>query len=246
MKAKHSGAAGLLVILLVAGLLYYSGAGTLVVARLQGLGGGCYAMMNRVGFTGGGRVCDGVARGVDMAVEAGATVVAGVREMLHGTGTRMEGAAQEVFARLHVDAELADLTSPAKKLQAMMGDVPYLADASASAKERLQLSLDQFVIGQQYLQQAAPEKAAPWFQQSARQPGGYGVLSQMTLGDMYSAGNGVDQNPAAARYYYTQAQHSLATLQGDPSSSAQTLLHNLPMDSAALTQQLQQRIQSLR
>lgn len=225
--------------------LYYSGAGSWLMGRTRELGGGCYALMGRVGFQSGQGVCDGIARGVDYVADAASTLAGRVRDAVHGTGMRMEGTAQEVFARLHIQGDLAAFTSPAKRLQAMIEQTPTLADARASAAEKLQLSLDQFVIGQQYMQQAAPEKAAVWFQESARQPGGYGVLSQLTLGDMYSAGHGVGQSNEAARYYYAQAQRSLATLEADSSDAAQTLLANLPADTKSLRQQLSQRLQQL-
>lgn len=239
-------------LLIIVAILYFTGAGRWLWERVKTLDQSCYAMLNEMGTGRGGEICDAITAIVGKIDETFSNGVASIKNRLD-TGSQqpiaqMEEYTRGVFARISGgDGSLASLTSPADQLMDMMHSNPQLVSAAASAKDRLRTALDQFVIGQQYLQQNSPGEAQEWFQQSAQQPGGYGILSQLTLGDMYRSGTyGFEKNPEAATHYYQQAGQSLALLQQSNSPQAKQLLQNLPSSPPDLSAQINQMVEQLK
>jgi len=242
MVGRRSGF-GLTGIVLVIGLLYFSGAGTWLWNRTKELDTSCYDLLNEVGFQAGGKVCDGISYAIDKIGDAASAVKS--RFSSNSSVEQLEAYRQDLFMRISQTNALAKLASSGDQLESMMREQPQLAGAAATAKDRMRTALDQFVIGQR-LKEASPARAVTWFQQSAGQEGGYGVLSQLTLGDMYRTGDGVSANPQAARGYYEKAKYSLQELQNSNAPEAQAMLNNLPTNANDLTRQLNQRIAELR
>lgn len=252
MARRRNSGISLTGILLIGGILYFTGAGTWLWNQTKELDTACYGALQEMGVSMGTPVCDELSR-LLAKMEGGAS----------GMGTSLRGAvdkgkirasadlqqfANGVFARMGGNAsQLAGLTSSANRLRDMMSQQPIVLPAATDAQQRMQMALDQYVIGQHYLQGSSVTTALPWFNRSAQQPGGYGILSQLALGDMYRNGSyGVPKDSRSAQYYYQQAQQSLTSLQQTPAPEAQQLLKSLPADPATLNRQLDETVRRLR
>lgn len=236
---------GLTGILIIGAVLYYTGAFGWLWGRVKELGGACYSLMDRTGTTLGTPLCDGITRIITQLDENATGLLGNLGERITG-GSDIGQYAQGLFERITPgNSTLAGLVSPGDKLQEMMDGSPELSSMTSGAHDRLQAALDQFVIGQHYLQDASPSKAVPWFKESAEQPGGYGVLSQLTLGDMYKNGNGVAQDSGAASSYYQQAIASISSLQASNSPQAGQLLGSLPAQPEQMKAALQEQMRQL-
>lgn len=251
-RRRRRGGFSLTGILIIGALLYFTGAGAWLWARIQQLPEGCYALLNEIGTAVGQPVCDGLARGLSSVGDGTSGLMDRIKDKVgSGTGNavaNMEDYANELFARVGgSNNSLAGLTSSGSRLQEMMGQQPIVLPSIADSGERLRMALDQFVIGQHYLQGAQTAQALPWLQRSAQQPGGYGVLSQLTLGDMYrNGGYGVSANPAISRQYYENAYRSITELQTNGGRDASQLLGSLPSNPDVLKAQLQEQLARMR
>jgi hypothetical protein len=239
-------------LIIIIAILYFTGAGSWMWERVKTLDDSCYAALSEMGTNSGGQVCEGITAVVS-AIDDGVSGMLDKIRMRFGSETQqrfsaLEDYTRDLFARVsNGNGSLAGLTSSGERLSAMMQSRPQLVSAASSAKERLRTALDQFVIGQRYLQGNSPAVAKEWFEQSAAQPGGYGVLSQLTLGDMYRSGSyGFAQNPQAASGYYQQAGQSLQLLQQSNSPQARQLLKSLPDSPDQLGAKIQQMVQQLK
>lgn len=239
-------------ILIIAALLYFTGAGAWLWARIQQLPEGCYALLSEIGTSAGQPVCDGLAQGLSSVGDGTSGVMDRIKNTM-GSGTdnavaNMEEYANGLFARVGgSESSLSGLTSSGSRLREMMDQQPIVLPSIADSGQRLRMALDQFVIGQHYLQGPQPAKALPWLQRSAQQPGGYGVLSQLTLGDMYrNGGYGVGANTNVSRQYYEGAYRSISELQTNGGGEAQQLLNSLPTAPEQLKAQLQQQLQRMK
>lgn len=251
-RRRRRGGLSLTGILIIGALLYFTGAGAWLWARTKQLPAACYATLSEIGTSMGQSGCDALARGLN-SVDDGTT---GMMERIKskvGTGTgqavsNMEDYADGLFARVSGgNSALSGLTSSGSRLREMMGQQPIVLPSIADSGERLRMALDQFVIGQHYLQGGQASQALQWLQRSAAQPGGYGVLSQLTLGDMYNKGGyGVGANSNAARHYYEGAYRSIDALQVNGGRDAKQLLASLPAQPEQLKAQLQAQLQRMK
>lgn len=239
---------GLLGLVVIAGLLYFTGAGAWLWERTKQLPAACYEALSGMGSA--ASVCDALGSGIGALDHAGSSVSNTVKGWL-GMATDQAGSGLSQFSQQLLapfgNGGLGRSISGGDALNALMQRGPLQLPDSARASEQLRMALDQFVIGQQQLQGGETKQALPWFQQSAQQPGGYGVLSQLTLGDLYRTGNhGVGVNPSASAHYYEMAQASIQSLQGSNAPEAKQLLGGLPAEPGVLTQQIVQIVQSLK
>lgn len=249
-RAPGIGLTGLLVIIAI---LYFTGAGAWLWERMRNLEFNCYDGLAAMGTSMGSGFCEGMG---DLIASIDETA-AGMIETVEGWFSDnvpyeaqqriddMQQFSQSLWDRVS-DGTAGSFGSPAGRLEELMREGPNVRLGGRSAADYLRNSLDQFTIGQRYLSDYAPHKAVAWFQQGAQQPGGYGVLSQLTLGDMYRTGSyGVKADPQMASRYYYQAQQSIGTLQQSGTPEAGRLLSSLPASPDAIRQQLDVTIRQL-
>lgn len=246
-KRRRSGMS-LTGILIIGAVLYFTGAGAWLWARVKQLPAGCYSLMADIGTSAGEPLCNGMSRALDSVGDGTSGVLDRIKDKVGASGANMEDYANTLFSQIGGgDSSLSSLTSSGSRLREMMGQQPIVLPSITDSGERLRMALDQFVIGQHYLQGANTSQALPWLQNSAQQPGGYGVLSQLTLGDMYRTGSyGVNPNSNYARSYYEGAVQSISSLQGAGTPESRQLLGSLPMPADQLKAQLLQQVQQMR
>lgn len=235
-------------ILIIGAILYFTGAGAWLWARVKQLPAGCYSLLNDMGTSVGEPICNGLTRALDSVGDGTSGLLDRIKDKVGVNSTNMEEYANALFARIGGEnSSLGGLTSSGGRLRDLMNQQPIVLPSIADSQERLRMALDQFVIGQHYLQGSNTGQALPWLQNSAQQPGGYGVLSQLTLGDMYRTGSyGVSPNTNYARTYYEGALQSLASLQMANTSESKQLLSSLPAPVEQLKAQLQQQLQRMK
>lgn len=239
-------------ILIIGAILYFTGAGAWLWARVKQLPSGCYALLNEIGTNMGEPVCDALSRGLDSVGDGTSGMLDRIKDKVgvdaSGAVANMEDYANNLFSRVGGgNSSLGSLTSSGSRLREMMGQQPIVLPSIVDSQERLRTALDQFVIGQHYLQGAQTSKALPWLQNSAQQPGGYGVLSQLTLGDMYRTGSyGVSPNTPYSRSYYEGALQSISSLQTAGTPESRQLLGSLPAPANQLKAQLEQQLRQMR
>lgn len=219
-------------IIFIAALLYFTGAGAWMWNQLRGADRQCYSLLNQLGTAIGSPVCAGIGRAVDS-----------VDGMIASLGETGKNAANDAWFRLSGGSDMhmllgdMKLSNALKKYassgqdqtnQLLIG--PSMVSPYADATTRLRSALDNFAIGNRYMagDGSASDKALPWLQTGAANPG-YGLLSQLSLGDLYRTGYGnVPADPVQASRYYQQASQSIKLLQQDGSVPAQQLLKTLP------------------
>lgn len=245
-RRKRGG--GLMGLILIGAVLYFTGAGAWLWERTKQLPDACYGLLAQMGTSMGEPVCRGLSASID-AISGGTS---GMLDKMRGMGDaggniNMGEYAQSLLDRIgQGGASLSGMTSSGSRLSDMMGQQPIVLPSAAAAKDRMRMALDQFVIGQHYLQSGSLSQGLPWLQQSARQPGGYGVLSQLTLGDMYRTGGyGVGQNQMLSRGYYEQAVQSIGNLQAANTPQSRQMLQSLPAPASQLSAQLQEQLRRM-
>jgi hypothetical protein len=138
------------------------------------------------------------------------------------------------------------LASSNETLKAMMSQGP--GSLRLATGQSLQQAIDSFTIGQSYLNYSGGEsQALEWFRHGAAQPGGYGVMSQLALGNIYMGGTNapVAQNPQLAKAYLEQAKQSIAALSQNQSPGAQQILQTLHASPQTVQAQIDQAIRQL-
>lgn len=243
-------------ILIIVGILYFSGAGTWLWQRMQTLDSSCYALMERAGVSQGGSVCSAVGNAVKTAGEGMHNLGESIMEMVANFsahlpaglgGLHFQSFADSLMNQLgNGDSSLNQWASPMSRLQQLMNNGPESIGTGASPSQRIRTALDNFMVGQRYLQADDGNAALHWLGQGAQQSG-YGVLSQLALGNLYQhGGGGVTADPVMAARYYQQAQNSITTLNGSQAPEAQQLLQSLPASPRVMQAQLNVVIGQLR
>ena len=239
------GLGGMLVII---GLVYFSGAGTWLWERTKELEGQCFTMLAQMGTTTGSGACSGVGavvNGVDGLFNDTGGSLANLWESIKAPfiGTGIESAVGE----LQLTSALERLGSTKEQLAQRMRIGPDSLSSAGSVSEQIRSAVDSFSIGKNYLggDGESAYRALPWLQKGAQVPG-YGVLSQLSLGDIYRNGaTSVSQNPSAAISYYSQAHQSIGLLQQSNTPEAQGMLKALPGSPQQVQQQLLAAIRDL-
>lgn len=239
--------AGLVGVLIIGGVIYYSGAGRWVMQKIESAGIECYAAGNTLNPRLVGPVCQSVsvlANAITSAAQQGNGFMDGMEARL----SAWWGGSADPLSQVLESAsrQLTTLGSPPAQLQQLLAAGPLAAQVG-TAGQQLQQAVDSFLIGQQLRQQGNINDARAWLAQSARQPQGFGVMAQLSLADLYRQGaQGVAPDPARARAYYLQASESIAILNQLNSPQSRQVLATLPASPQQLRTQITQTIQSLR
>lgn len=228
-KRRRSGM-GLGGLLIIGGVLYFSGAGKWMWDRTKQLDDQCYGLLVDIGTSIGNGVCGGMGRAID-TVDGVFNDVGGTME---GIWEKVSapfggGSFESVVGNLHITSALEKLGSSKEELMQRLRVGPESMRSGGDAGQQIRNALDSFSISQSFLSDGGgASRALPWLQQGATVPG-YGVMSQLSLGDIYAQGaQGVGQNNGAAIQYYTQAYQSIGMLSQSSSGEAQSVLKALP------------------
>lgn len=238
--ARSSG----LLILIVIAALYFSGAGSWMMRSLKGLNSNCYSGLSQLGPQVANPVCAMVAK-----------ASAGIEEFAASIGQRLERWQSGVFGtdgvgRLRSLASgfgdgVASLASSGDALSQLIRSGP--ASLANSGQQSFQQAIDSFAIGRGFLEEGGAVQALPWLQQGALQPQGFGVMSQLTLGNLYAnGGQGIAVNPQRAEFYLNQARQSISLLSGSGSPQAQQILQRLPGSPQKIQADLERAIREIR
>lgn len=242
--APKTGGAGILTLMIIVAVLYFSGAGSWIWQRMHGLRDGCYGALASAGSAIANPVCKGVAQAIDAGDRLGDTMEYAIADMRQRFGLSGGGGAMQALGD-SLQQRLAGLGSSSDELARMMGEGPR-ALLHGNTVQQFRNGVDSFTIGSHFLQQGSTAQALPWLQQGAALPSGYGLMSQLSLGDLYARGtNGVAPDPLKARLYYQQAQQSLTSLNGSNTPQAKQILNSLPRSPATISEQLNQAVGNL-
>ena len=231
------GISGLIIIIVV---LYFSGAGSWLWNNVKGLDSGCYTALERLGGTMASPICGALAHGIAV-----------LDSTITSIGDKLDSWKQSTFGDTpglstmtsSIGERLSQLASSNEMLTQMMRAGP--GSSGNSARQSIQQAIDSFTIGQGYLNQGGSSEALAWFQQGAQQPQGYGVMSQLQLGNLYMTGQGVPQNNQMASSYLEQANHSISTLMSSNTPQSRQLLSALPAAPEQVKAQLETAIHQL-
>lgn len=237
---------GLGSLIVIGCLLYYSGIGGVLAERagngLVQLEAGCYTTLAQVAGGKAQPVCGvlgGSVRFIGKTLgtlgtylsDAKRATIQGIRSVSGGKDVDISEITSSQFWRsvsLPNGGALESLSSSADALAEKMRNGPMQLPSGGSVRDQVRNALDNYVIGQQHLTGGGSVRdALPWLQQGATTPG-YGVLSQISLGDIYSQGTGgMAPDPGRAAFYYGQAAQSIDTLQANGSKQSKELLRSL-------------------
>lgn len=237
--------AGLGGIIILGAALYFSGAGGWLWPRVEKMDTACYGLLADLGTTTGSSVCGALTQGIKAMNQAGTKV----QEAANSLMARVTGSADALDGfGSRVSENIAAIASPSTTLSQMMQRGPSLNIAGGGLQQQFQQAVDSFTIGQGLLSNGSTAtQAIPWLQQGAAQPQGYGLLSQLSLAEMYrTGGNGIAANPQFSSHYLQQARDSLAQLTGSGTPQAQQLLGALPVDPQAMQQQINAALQQMK
>lgn len=236
-------------IVIIGGVLYFTSAGDWLWERIKGLDSVCYSVMPGVNPSLTSPLCGGLASAVttldQLAQDFSGTIDRWYDDYMVGDGNYKS---LDEFTR-GLRARMDSLSSPREKLYKMMNDGPYSSSVDTNNQAAsLQEAIDAYTIGQSYLStRTTAELSMRWLELGARQDNGYGLMSQITLGNAYASGNkGIAADPQKALAYLQQAQESLRVLTTTNTPQAQQLLRSLPSSPAQINQQINQTMMQLR
>lgn len=232
----------ILFVLIVTAALTYTNAGNWLWTRISPLGQQCYDI---AGSSGMGNYAQPVCGGLSKGIEALGAAVAAVSNQLHTLQAMIPGqGGLPQLARLSSFSgdNLRSLIGTQPELLQMIAKGPQAFALPSGAPPSLSTALNSFSIGQNYL--GSPSSSAQgvaWLQAGASQPQGFGIWSQLALGNYYAQN---DQNLNASAAYLTQAQQSLSMLQASSGSNPQAakLLKTLPMSPAQMATQIEKAL----
>lgn len=234
---------------MIIALLYFTGAGKWLWARMLELEGQCYTMLAEIGSPTGGQICSGMGSAIGGIDRFFSDIDGSISNFFNSIGTQFQGAADipSAVGNIRLTSALSRLGSSTDELAMKLRVGPQSLSLD-SMQDQIRSAVDSFAIGQRYMggDGSSAYRALPWLQKGAQVPG-YGVLSQLSLGDMYRAGNGgVSLNPKAAASYYSQAHQSIDILQSSNTPQAQSILKALPASPEEIQQQLLRTIRDLK
>jgi len=243
-------------LLVVAGGLYFTGAGGWVVEQMQGLPNACYSQLGSVNATASRVICgmagetvktldrfsgsagkslDGFFNGIwsQFAENLNFDTIAGQLDVPDALVQAVNG--------LNLQG-LQGLQSPEEMLSQLMQSGPGSLGVGSGPTEQLKAALNSMAIGQKFLSPDSgsfePSAAVGWLQQGAMQ-NEFGLMPQLSLGNLYlQGGQGIPANPALAANYYQQALGSLQALQGSPQPGAQQMISSLPVSPAQMQKEI--------
>lgn len=246
-RRRGLGLGGILVII---GLLYFTGAGKWLWERMMQLEGQCYSMLAQMGTSAGSPVCSGAGSVIGGLDQFFSNIGGSISSMVDSVQSMFAGNADfdSVVGEFHLTSALEKLGSTQEQLAQRLRMGPQSLSISGNVGEQVRSAVDSFNIGSRYMggDGSSSYRAIPWLQQGARVPG-YGVMSQLSLGDMYRSGNSsMSASPQTAIQYYSQAHQSIGILQQSNTPEAQRMLSALPASPAQMQQQLLNTIRELK
>src|SRR5262249_54867182 len=151
---------------------------------------------DRSGASGGSRICAAVGY-TEEAFEVGGRKIGGqLREWGYAlrlhlppglAGIDLSPRERLVGGLRGGGSAIAEWAGSSERLNRLASSGPQNLLPGADTRQRFQASVDNFVIGARYLEEN-PSAALPWLKQGA-QDQGYGVLSQIELGNLYEHGS---------------------------------------------------------
>lgn len=237
--------AGLGGIVILGAALYFSGAGSWLWPRVEKMDAACYGLLADLGTTTGSSICGAMTQGVAALNDAGSRVGAVVQDVVawvSGSANALDGFGTKV------SENIAAIASPSATLSQMVQRGPAsLGGVGGGLQQQFQQAVDSFTIGQGLLGSGNnAEQAVQWLRQGAAQPQGYGLLSQLSLSELYrTGGHGIQANPAFSNHYLQQARDSLTQLTASGTPQAQQILQALPTDPQAMQAQINTALQQI-
>jgi hypothetical protein len=220
---------GILGIVILGAVLYFTDAGNWLWSRVKTIDDSCYAGLTQVDAAIANPVCGTLAKGID-----------GIDKVLTDVSASLASWRQSFMGTTNYNAfeyftgdmrtQLSKLASPQSTLAQMISAGPQAKVYATSVTQQWQQAVDSFAIGQHYLTETGqPSQGITWLQRGAEQPQGFGLMSQLTLGSLYTQGaQGVPANPQVAQVYLRQAKDSIVLLSANNSPQAKQLLGTLP------------------
>ena len=229
----------------IGGVLYFTHAGAWLGDKFGQVESGCYSALGRVANGRGTAVCTGLDKAVSAGKTAAGTVSNMASQLVERVRSSIEGSVDlnSAVGSMHVPSSLLHLGSDEDGLLQKMQVGPQVLNGGT-----LSNAIDGFKLGQRYMGADGSDAAdaLPWFRQAASIKG-YGLLSQLSLGDIYRNGTpDVQPNPSAAIQYYAQSYQSISLLEQSNSPQAQQLLAALPASPEVVKQQLLDLIHQLK
>ena len=235
-------------IIILGGVLYFTGAGSWMLDRMGSLEGQCHEAVASMGVPVIAPVCGSIGKGVGAITRASNTAGERLHAMrtsiLGGVGSDTGGSSVELSAFLQ--RNIGDLTSPGDHLSALMDAGPQLP-SGGSMQQQFQRAIDSFSIGQTFAQHGDTAQAIPWLTQSAQQPDGFGFMSQLSLADLYrTGGKGIAADPLKSQNYYQLASGSLSELKQGNSVQSKQILDALPISPQEMQKQIDQTLNAMK
>lgn len=235
---------GILIFLILIAGIYYSGAGNWALNRMRGLDEACYNSLVRIGAQFASPACGALAKGITV-----------IDTFTSNASSRLEHWKDSIFASDDLSkirglsnafsSKITDLSSSGDELKRMLSAGP----GYGAGQSPFQRGIDFYSLGQGLLKQggAGGGQGLQWLQFGAQQPQGYGLMSQLSLGNLYAnGGQGVAADPQRAQYYLQQARQSLQELSVSQSPQAKQLLGTLPAAPENVKAQIDRAILQLR
>ncbi len=238
----RSGGLGLLIIVAV---IYFSGAGSWMGRQINAINDNCYSTLSSVGSEIANAVCQGVSKGFSVAgqvLDAAGNEISDLKQRFLGNSSLdgLDSLASDLAKNI------TDLASSSTDLSRMMSLGPNNPAAFAS-NQPFQNAIDSFAIGQRFFKDPSTSmQGVEWLRRGARQPQGYGVMSQLALGNVYANGSGgIPANPRAASAYLAQANQSIGLLSASNTPQSRQILNSLPMNPQQMQREIQRAMQDL-
>ncbi len=257
-KRRRGGGGGLVGLILILGVLYYTGVLPALWSQVKNSSTQCYATIASTGVPGAQAICSGV-NSIITTVDVGLNRAQAQLDQWLGSQSRKlsdEWSRSALRSPIEALGKLTDLgldsaalqgsglLSGEATLEALLNLGPSGATASYGGTSPLVGAMDRFTIGQR-LMASQPALGTQWMKQGASF-GEYGLLPQLSLGNYYMTGaNGVPADPQQALAYYTQAQRSLTQLQGNQNPASQQLLATLPASPEQIQAQITAAIKQI-
>ncbi len=256
-KRRGSGG-GLIGLILILGVLYYTGVLPALWAQVKNGSTQCYSAIAGVGVPGAQSICGGVSRTISTIDAALSRAQVRLDQWLGSQSRKLSDEWERSALRSPLEAlgRLTDLGIDSTVLQrsgllsseAVLTSLFKLGPSGArgayDGASPLVGAMDRFTLGQR-LMDSQPAVGMDWMRQGASF-GEYGLLPQLSLGNYYMRGaNGVPANPQQALAYYIQAQRSLTQLQGNQNPASQQLLATLPASPEQIQAQITAAIKEI-
>lgn len=257
-KKRRGGGGGLVGLILILGVLYYTGVLPALWAQVKNGSTQCYSVVANSGVLGAQSICGGLSRAIN-TMDAGLLRAQSQLDQWLGSQSRKfsnEWSRSALRSPVEALGKLTDLGVNSAALQGsgllsseailatLLNLGPSGAKSAYGGTSPLVGAMDRFTLGQR-LMGSQPAVGVEWMKQGASY-GEYGLLPQLSLGNYYMRGaNGVPANPQQALAYYMQAQRSLTQLQGNQNPASQQLLATLPASPEEIQAQITSAIQQI-